>query len=454
LKVAACRVQAFAASRVSPCGGPGAGPPAPGPGHGARRTLPEALATWLLGAPLPAYRGQAGGLTGELLARLAPGDTLVLGGVGSLTAPSAWLARLVPGAGAASFGELGGALRATVMLGRRHDGDVVLTLWLETAQSAALGAAAGVRSALALGGTEMGFKLGAEAAAGPETGQVALVRFRFAPRDHADMARLRDLVEGAAGRLALPGEVGGAFGTALGRAFAHNFHEASYGVSAGWVGGATATAGRTAETGGRVKAKAGVAGHFGGERYRTFHRDGSVTDTRMSFEGGERGLKVARLAAGKVQEREVSVLNVTRDAGGALVGLSAEFLDVSGRRGVLGVPYALLGARGVRKRNEIVSLNAAGLAAARSLLAGGLSEDETFRVLAADPAKVEISRVDLAGEFGTLGFDLGAAIGSSRAGLTAMATAGRIRRTGGKGGEASMREMQDLMRSRVSRARG
>jgi hypothetical protein len=403
-------------------------------------TWADRTADWLIGPVV--YRNQIPGATGRLANRLAPGRGVLVATNASATIPAAVLAAWVP--------DLSGTLRMAGMLSRRKDGKLLLTLTFQASEGAGYSTGAGVSAGLSLGQRKVGFKLGADRSAGAEVSEVVVATLKFDPNDPGDVKRLRDLLE--------PHLVGGPndAGTALGRALQHNRTSISVGgglgASAGWTAGLTAGAldddgaGVASDSPWRVKAKLGVTGSASGEVYRTWGRDGSVTDMVGLELGAEGAFKLPMQAAVKASDRGAAAFNATHGPDGKLTDLSITYTQAVSARATLALlpldPGAKAGAKYVVTR----SLNAQGLEAARALIAAGASPFKAYNQVSTDPAMVTEDRVAVSNRAWLFGFDLQAALAGLAVRFTGSLSAGTTTRHANTDADPGLRELLVMMK--------
>lgn len=429
--------------------------PARRPGWAAR--LADRLFDHLLGPEEPAFRGQLPGRAGRIANRLGKGESALLAATGTAAVPAALLATWLPGG--AALPDLGASLRMAGMIARKNDGKLLLTLTFQAGEGASRTWGGGLSAGLTLGARRFGFKLGAERTLGAEAAQVVVATLKFDPRDPADARRLQDLLGGGPDAL-VPRLQGG---SALQRALAHNRQAVSVGGSLGASAGLTAggALGELDPTDGRgvaadspwlAKVKAGATAGGGVEAFRTWAKDGSVTEM-VGYEAGcEAAVKLPAIVRGKVADRQASAFEVTRDAHGALTGLAATFTDVVTGRAFLDLP-ADLGGKAAVKVVKTRALNAAGLAAARALLAEGRSPLAAYHRVAQDPAMVEESTATVGQRTLMAGFDAGVTLGGQRVGLVGMLAAGKTRRRASDDADPGLRELLAIMKGTLATTR-
>ncbi|MDB5095961.1 MAG: hypothetical protein JWM80_382 [Cyanobacteria bacterium RYN_339] len=405
----------------------------------------DRTADWLIGPE--AFRAQIPGATGRIANRLAPGRGVLIACNAAATVPATALAAWAP--------DLSGSLRMAGLLTRRNDGKLLLTLTFQATEGAAYATGAGVSAGLALGSHNLGFKLGAERSAGAELSEVAVATLRFDPTDPADVKRLRDLLE--------PHLTGGGpdGGTALGRALAHNRTSISVGgglgASAGWTAGLTAGdqdadgSGVAADSTWKIKAKLGLTGSANGEIYRTWERDGSVTDMVGLELGAEGSLKLPMQAGAKLSDRVAAAFNATHGADGKLSDLSVVYTQALTARATLAILPLDPGAKAGAKLVVTRALNAAGLEAARALIAAGATPFAAFHRVSADPALVDEKRVTVTNRAWLFGFDFQAALAGLAVRLTGALSAGTITRHAAGNEDPGLRELLMMMKGTTSR---
>ncbi len=430
------------------------------PGFGAR--LADRVAGLLLGAEESAYRGQLPGATGRIANRLGKGESVMLAATGTAAVPAALVATWLPGG--AALPDLAGSLRMAGMLARKNDGKLLLTLTLQAAESASKSLGGGISAGLTLGARRYGFKLGAERSVGGELAQVVVVTLKFDPKDPADARRLRDLLEPDVAGLIDPFAPRLQGGTALQRALAHNRQTVSLGGSLGGNVGLTLGGnlgeldptdgqGVAADSPWSAKAKLALVGSASGELFRSWAKDGSVSDM-VGFEAGVEGaVKLPAIVRGKVSDRAASAFNVTRDAQGQVSGLAAVFTDAVVVRGFFDLPGADLGAKAAVKVVRTRALTEPGLVAARALIAAGASPLAAYKEVALDPALVEESTATVGQRTLMAGFDAGVTLGGQRVGLVGLLAGGKMARSASDDADPGLRELLAVMKGTLATTR-
>lgn len=438
----------LARRRLTPVAQPPAAPPAPlyAPERGFGARLADWLADRLLGAEVPAYRGQLPGAAGRLANRLAKGESAVLSATATATVPAALLATWLPAGNL--LPDLGGTLRVAGMLARKNDGKLLLTLTFQGAEGASTATGGGLSAGLTLGDRRYGFKLGAEQAVGGELSQLVVTTMKFDPAKPADVQRLAALLtpgwafdyvpafQAAMRENRVGLSVGGVLGASLG---------ATIGATVGELD-PTDGQGVAADSSWTVKAKLALTGSASGELFRTWEKDGAVTDM-VGFElGVEGGLKLPTILKGKLTDRMAQAFNVTRDKDGKVTALSAVFTDAVGARLVADRPQVDVGGRVTTKVVRTRALNEAGLAAARRALDAGANPLTAYADAARDPANVEETVVTVAGRQLAAGIDGGLSVGGHRVGLVGLFAGGKMKRHASDDGDPGLRELLAVLK--------
>ena len=265
-----------------------------------------------LGDEKPEYKGELDGVTGAITNRLGKGDSVYMGVSGGATV------------GVGVYGKMG--LGAEAMLSRNDDGTISLTLEGEVSGAVGVAAKTGAKGEVEAG--DMGGSGGASAAASAEVNAKATARLTltFDPRNPADAARLKALIEPdlktVAAAATNPMALAAVKGDALADAVEHNKESITVGGQVGVAAEANAKAGAgplEAEVG--VEASAVVGGS------RTFKTDGSTSTTVYMSAGASASIGVsagpASLDAGAGVKAALG-MTIKRDADGNVTGVSTE----------------------------------------------------------------------------------------------------------------------------------
>ena len=437
---------------------PPAAAPSASPGAAEQPTWRTRAAEWvaerLLGPRQTTFAGRFTGDAARVVDRLGKGDSVMLTATGSATVPAALVGSWLPGG--AALPDVGGSLRTAGMLSRKSDGKLLLTLTFQAGESASRSLGGGLSAGLSLGARRLGFKLGGEKAIGGELAQLVVVTLKFDPKDPGDVQRLGDLIEPHVFGPRIAG------GSALQRALAHNKQTVSLGGSAGvnlglTLGGSlgeldlTDGMGVAEDSPWLAKAKIGLMGSAGGELFRTWAKDGSVTDMVGFDMGAEGAVKIPLVVRGKLTDRAASAFNVTRDREGRLSGLAATFTDAVSARAMLDMPAADVGGRATAKVVTTRALTEAGLARARALIDAGATPFGAYLALAREPGLIEESHAVVRGRTLMFGLDAAASLGGEKVQLTGMVTAGKLHREATDDADPGLRELLALMKGTLSR---
>lgn len=265
-----------------------------------------------LGPEKPEFKGELDGVTGAITNRLGKGDSVYMGVSGGAKV------------GVGVYGELG--VGAQAQLSRNDDGTISLQLEGEVSGAVGVSAKTGAKGGAEVG--DMEAKGGAEADASAEVNAKATARvtMTFDPKNPADAARLKALIEPDVATIAAaatnPMALAAVKGPALADAIKHNQTSITVAGQVGAKAEANASAGA-----GPVNAEIGADASVTVGGSRKMNRDGSTATTVFMTAGAGVSLGVsagpATLDAGAGVKAALG-MTIERDASGKVTGVSTE----------------------------------------------------------------------------------------------------------------------------------
>jgi len=353
--------------------------------EGGRDPAAELAAYKTMGAPDPAYVGEIDGALGSFTNRLSKGESVFLSLGAKATLP----------AEALGFPNVEGGVTASAALKRTEDGKIALVISGEAAASANYELSAGFKAKLTVLGTKVvGAEAGAYVKGGIEASASAELTLSFDPKNPADVARLRAILEPGEVSATNPGAMGLNAGRALKDAMDQNFGSVEVGGRFGASADAKAYAelgvlegkGGTKKDGAGAGIEAGLSAKGGLGLSMRRDRDGSTTQkfrvdaslagsANLFAEGGRAG---AAMLGGKASTDLDEAFVVKRDRAGQVIGL--------------GVESTTAAAGGARTEVLTKQLTAAGLATAQALIARGATPYEAFRAAEHTPANLAFEK--------------------------------------------------------------
>ncbi len=264
-----------------------------------------------LGDQKAEYKNELDGVTGAITNRLGKGDSVYIGVGGSATV------------GVGVYGELG--VGAEAQLSRNDDGTISLTLEGEVKGEVGVSAETGAKGGVEAGDMKAEGGASADASAGVNAKVMGRVSLKFDPKNPADAARLKALIEPDLATMAAaatnPLAAAAIKGPALAEAMKHNKESVTVGGSVGVSADASASAGA-----GPVNAEIGVEASATVGGARTFNADGSTETTVFMNAGASASIGVsagpATLEAGAGVKAALG-MTIQKDAAGNVTGVSA-----------------------------------------------------------------------------------------------------------------------------------